>query len=199
MLTLDKRCCWLGPDYSGKVTAEDGQTIRTLVFELQQLMLTEHELNALLGEPHAWASLYNDSPEGAVPFLKCFKSLEFNKPIEDAHVSVLFGLDTVFDFAGVQLSKIKLSLCEGGLTALSCKVRTAPTLDETLGQFFEQIGCPIDCEVVLIPPNVQQDLPLNTHGLGEQPQEPARPARRFGKTKGKGRPRKANGNRPSMQ
>lgn len=184
MLTLNRRPCWLGNDYSGKVVDEDGRIIRTLVFQLDKVMLDERELNALLGEPHAYISLYNDSADGPVPFLTCFKSLEFEKSIESANVKIMYGLDSTQEFAGVTLSKIKLALCDGGMTALSCKVRTAPTLDETLAHLFEHFGNPIECEMIVLPPGAQKELPLNTHGVGETDIDPKKPKSRG---RGKGR------------
>jgi hypothetical protein len=168
------------------VVDEDGRIIRTLVFQLDEVLLDGRELNALLGEPHAWDSLYNNTDEEPVPFLKCFKSLEFEKSIDTATAVLFYGLDEVVQsFAGVTLSKIKLALRDGGMTAMSCKVRTAPTLDETLAQLFEHFGNPIECELILLPPGAQQELPLNTHGIGEQVDQ-ARPKLK-GRGRGKGR------------
>lgn len=165
MLTLTRRACWLGCDWSGKVMQEDGRIIRTLSFQLDKLLLNERELNALLGEPHAWSSLYNDSPDGPMPFLKCFKSLEFEKEIDTAAVTLYYGLEIIEQqFVGVTLSKMKLALNDGGLTAFTCKVKTAPTLDETLARLFEHFGDSIEAELTLLPPNSQRDLPLNTFG-----------------------------------
>lgn len=185
MLTLTRRACWLGNDYSGKVVEENGRIVRTLVFQLDNVLLDDRELNALLCEPMGWQSLYNTTPEGNVePFLKCFKSLEFDKSIETANVKIMYGLDSQQEFAGVTLSKIKLALRDGGVTAMSCKVRTAPTLDETLAHLFEHFGNPIECEMTMLPPNAQRELPLNTHGLGEAPVDP-RKARSRGRGKGR--------------
>lgn len=185
LLTLNRRACWLGNDYSGKVTEVDGRTIRTLVFQLDNVMLDDRELNALLCEPHAFTSLYNNGPSGPEPFLKCFKSLEFDKTVEAAHVRIMYGLDSMQEFAGVTLSKIKLALREGGMTAFSCKVRTAPTLDETLAHLFEHFGNPIECEVTLLPPNAQHELPLNGHGDGESLEHPTSTRKSRGRGKGR--------------
>ena len=187
MLTLERRPCDLGGDYSGKVEEKDGQVLRTLTFGLATVMLDERELNALLSEPHGWTSLKNDGPLGIVPFLRCFKSLEFEKTIDAANVRLMYGLDLEQEFSEVKLSKIKLTLCDGGMTALSCKVTTAPTLDETLAQLFEHFGQPIECEIRAMPPGAQQDLPLNNHGTGEQPAAPPKAAARKSRGRGKGR------------
>lgn len=184
MFTLNRRACWLGSDYSGKVIDEDGRTIRTLTFQLDNVLLDPRELNVLLSDPHAHDALYVMTPDGLMPFLTCFKSLEFDKPIETAHVTVMYGLDSQLSFAGVTLSKIKLALRDGGVTAMSCKVRTAPVLDETLAHLFEHFGQPIEAELTLVPPGAQKELPLSTHGIGETDIDPKKVKSRG---RGKGR------------
>jgi hypothetical protein len=89
-------------------------------------------------------------------------------------------------FADCKLSKIKLELRHGGMTALSCKVTTAPTLDETLPLLFEQFGKQVECELRAEPPGAQQDLPLSKFGEGEQPEagdKPKRSRRRNGEAR----------------
>lgn len=188
MLTLDRRDCKLGTDHSGKTKEpkDGGEKIRLLTFELVDVPLDERELNAFLREPHAYRSLYNDGPDGVTPFLKCFKAMELDKPIDGAYVAITFGLDaTEMAFADVKLSKIRLTLCDGGRTMLACKVTAAPTLDETLAALIEQFGNDIEVELRAEPPGAQQDLPLNQHGEGETVTEfPGR------NTKRRGRPRK---------
>lgn len=170
MLTLNRRTCQLGGHHSGKTKEKDGQVVKLLTFELEAIELDERELNAFLSEPHAWRSLYNNGPDGITPFLRCFKALELEKSIEGAHVTLIYGLgEQEIAFNDCKLSKIKLALCEGGSTLLSCKVTTAPTLDETLAELFDQFGKPIECVLRAVPPGAQQDLPLNQHGTGEQP------------------------------
>ena len=175
MLTLDRRDCKLGGDSSAKVKEKDGVEVRTLTFELQEVMLDERELNAFLHEPHAWSALYNDRNGEVAPFLRCFKALELEQAIEGACVALTYGLGAnEMIFTECKLSKIKLALRDGGKTALSCKVTTAPTLDETLAELFELFGSAIECELRAEPPGAQQDLPLNQHGEGEQSEGPRR-------------------------
>jgi hypothetical protein len=170
LITLDRRDCVIGPDSSSKVKAKKGQELRLLTFELEEVELEERELNAFLREPHAWKSLYNDRNGEITPFLKCFKTLEIEKSVEGAFVELTYGLDSNrMAFTECKLSKIKLALCDGGNTKLSCKVTTAPTLDETLAELFEQFGKPAEVEIRAEPPGAQKDLPLSTHGNGEQP------------------------------
>lgn len=171
MLTLDLRSCDITDKYSGTAVQRDGQKIRTLTFQLENIELEERELNALLGEPHAYRSLYNISGDRVIPFLRCFKAMEFDKAIEGAYVELTYGPNDTgeMSFVDCKLSKLKLTLHEGGKTAMSCKVTTAPTLDDTLAELFEQFGTTIQCEIRAEVPTAQQDLPLNTHGVGEQP------------------------------
>lgn len=170
MLTLDRRDCELGYNYAGKGKEKDGEKVRLLTFELSEILLDERELNAFIREPHAWRSLYNDGPNGVEPFLRCLKALELDAAIEGAYVALTYGLDAnEMIFAECKLTKIKLALRDGGRTALSCKVTTAPVLDETLPELIEQFGSSIECELRAEPPGAQQDLPLNKHGDGEQP------------------------------
>ena len=170
MLTLDRRTCEIADDYAGKGIERDGQKIRTITVRLDKIELEERELNALLGEPHAYRSLYNISGDRVTPFLRCFKALEFDKALEGVYVALTYGLDEhEMVFTDCKLSKLKLALLEGGKTSMSCKVTITPTLDDTLAELFEQFGTSIECEIRAEVPTAQQDLPLNTHGVGEQP------------------------------
>jgi hypothetical protein len=169
MLSLTRRECELGGDHSGKTKEKNGEVTKYLTFELHELELDSLELNAFLCEPHAFNSLYNNGPDGITPFLKCFKALELDASIEGAYLALYWGLDdTTMVFTECKLSKIQLVLCDGGLTKLSCKVTTAPVLDESLPALFEKFGEKIECELRAEPPGAQQDLPLNRHGEGEQ-------------------------------
>lgn len=178
MLTLSRRECELGGDHSGKTKEKDGVVTKLLTFELNDVELDDRELNTFLREPHAFSSLYNITADGCFPFLKCFKALELEGTIEGAYVQLMWGLDDVeMSFSDCKLSKIRLALCDGGKTKMSCKVTTAPTLDETLAELFDKFGSHVECELRAEPPGAQQDLPLNSHGTGEQSEAPKKAAR----------------------
>lgn len=181
MLTIDRRDCIIGEDASTKGKEVDGEKVRTLTFELEGVMLEKRELNAFLSEPHAWDVLYNDKVDLPEPYLKCFKALELEKKIEGAYVALTYGLDAnEMAFTDCTLSKIRLELCNGGLTSLSCKVTALPVLDASLAELFEQFGKSIECEIRAQPPGAQQELPLNKHGASEQPEAPKRSRKRNG-------------------
>lgn len=188
MLTLSRRECRVAGKHSGNTTEKDGVTLRTLTFQLDEIPLDATELNCLLGEPHAHRALYNTRRDGGIePFLRCIKAIEFDKAIEGAHVTLHLGRGSELAFTDCKLTKVKFVLGKDrGETLLSCKVTTAPTLDETLAELFEQFGEPAECELRAEPPTAQQDLPLSRHGEGEQPET--------GKRK---RGRNGNGRRPA--
>lgn len=167
MLTLRSRDCMLGTKHSGDTIERDGEELRTLTFELTEVMLDAQELNCLLGEPHAHNSLYNHGRDGVRPFLKCFKSLELLKGIVGAFVQIEW-MANEFTFTDCKLTKVKLELRDGGETALSCKVTCTPDLDASLADLIEKMGGGVSAEIRAEPPTAQQDLPLNTHGTGEQ-------------------------------
>lgn len=189
MLTLNLRDCWLGPKYSGKVETVEGRKIRPLVFEIDSFSLGDRELNALLGQPNAWDRLYHAGDGGeVVPFLRGFKTLELEAAIKNAAVRVQYGPNFEHEmfFIGAKLRKLKLVLCDGGTTALSCQVKTKPTLDDTLSGLFEYFDEKVRGELVFMPPYAQAELPLNTAGVGEQREDQLRaPAKR-----GRGRPKR---------
>lgn len=198
LLTLNLRECWLGPKYGGKVETVDGQKIRPLQFEVDSFALASRELNALLGQPNAWTRLYSTLDDGSiVPFLTGFKTLELEQPIKHAFVRVQYGRNFEHEmaFSGCKLRKLKLVLCEGGDTALSCEVKTKPTLDNTLAELFEYFDEKVRAELVFQPPNAQQDLPLSTAGVGELPEDPRRAAAQTAAAKaGKRKPRAKRSN-----
>jgi len=191
MLTLSRRDCKLGSKQSSDTKEAEGaaEPLRMLTFEIEEMMLDKNELNALLSEPHAHGVLYDTGARPVEPYLKCFKALEFEAVTKGAYVELAFGLDTEIKFTECTLSKIKLSLRVGGLTALSCKVTTASVLDDTLPLLFEQFGKAIECELRAEPPGAQQDLPLNKFEGDDAPKPPkSKPVRRSTKRNGNGRP-----------
>lgn len=183
MLTLSRRECRVAGKHSGNTVEKDGVTLRTLTFELTEIELDATELNCLLGEPHAHRALYNARRDGGIePFLKCIKAIEFDKSIEGTHVTLHLGKGGEIAFTDCKLTRVKFVLgADRGITHLSAKVTTAPTLDETLAELFEQFGEPAECELRAEPPTAQQDLPLaNRFGEGEQPETGKRKSVRRG-------------------
>lgn len=187
MFSLSTRDARLGAKYSGKpLDAKQIDGPRTLTFEIEEIELDSQELNVLLAEPHAHASLYNHTRDGIRPFLKCFKALELDGAIEGAYVAVSWlSAENDFKFTTAKLTGVKLTLgLEDGKTFMRTKVTVEPALDESLAELIAQMGKAITIELRGEPPGAQQDLALNTHGTGEQGEKPA-------KRRGRG-----NGSRP---
>ena len=166
MLTLTQRSCVLGLKSSTDGKEIDGQEVKLLTLELEDVKLDKRELNALLGEPHAWNVLYNTGVKPPEPYLKALKTLELREPIEGAAVTLSFGVSSSprlssVAFAKVRLSKLKLELQSGGETVLSLKLTAAPALDATFGELLEHLGRLVEVEMRFEPSGQQQDLPLN--------------------------------------
>lgn len=178
MLALNTRPCDIADDYSGKAVDRDGVKIRTLTFTLENIELEEREVNALLGDPGAYRSLFKSVDGVLTPFLRCCKAIEFEKAIDHACVVLTYGGGSEMSFSDCKIAKLKLALFEGGQVFMSCKITTAPTLDDTLAELFQQFGTRIACEIRAEVPTAQQDLPLNTHGVGEAPMGRKKPIRR---------------------
>lgn len=172
MLNLDARDARLNGDFSGKTKEKDGEKVRTLTFTLERVGLDERELCAFFREPHAWNSLYNRKGEQVEPFLRFIKAIEIADTIEGASVTVIVGLDrTEIRFTDCKLSSIKVTLCDGGKTLLSCKVTTAPFLEQ-IPELFEHFDGDVEAELCFEQPGAQQELPaMNTFGEGEQPEQ----------------------------
>ena len=169
MLTLSNRTCQLGVKSTTDGKEIDGAEVKLLTLEVENIQLDKRELNVLLGEPHAWNVLYNTGVKPAEPYLKALKTLELREAIEDASVTLNFGLDRSVAFSKVKLSKIKLELKTGGDTSMRLKLTATPALDETFAQMLEHLGSGIEVEMRFEPGGQQQDLPLNSFGIGEQP------------------------------
>jgi len=169
MLTLNRRLCDLGGNQSSKTRDKDGETIRTLTYEIENYPLDEQELNAFLRDPHAWRWMYSDVNGEIKPVQTCFKSHEMRKPIESAYMGLWYGMSGYIAFTECKLTKIKLACQDGGETLLSCKVTTPPILNETLAELFERFGAKVEVEIRGEPPGAQQDLPLNTFGAKGAP------------------------------
>lgn len=167
MLTLNQRDCRLGEKYAGKKIAD--KEARSLKLDLEEIMLDDVELNCLLGEPHAHQVLYNMGRKPIEPYLKAVKALELSEAITGAHVEIYYQYGTAkVEMPKAKLSKIRLELRAGGQTAMSCTVEAVPALDHHIVDLIDRIGTGVEVMIAAVPPGLQQDLPLNSHGEGEQ-------------------------------
>lgn len=168
MLNLNPRKCFLGIRSSTKSKHHDGTEVKILDIDLEQIELTKQEVNALLGEPRAWESLFNTVNGKSEPFIKAVKALQLVESIDQAFVSLTYGVKAqVVELRDVKLSMVKLNLMEGGKVLMSCKVRGPAVLDASFGEFMDKLGDSIECEMRFEQPGQQEKLPLNTVGANE--------------------------------
>lgn len=153
MLSLNLRPARLNQDHTGKSHEKDGEITKLLTYGLDDIPLDAQELGVITREPHAARAMYNDDKGVLRPIFTCFKPREFDEDIEGAYVMVRLHGGT----------EIKHT---------SCKVTTAPALDQSLAEFYSQFGEIVDVELRGEMPGAQKDLPLNTHGTGEQTETP---------------------------
>lgn len=180
MLSLTQRPCMLGDKYGGKKRKDED--IRTLKLELKEIEIDRAELNALLGEAHAFEAIYDTSANPVRPYLACIKAIELKSAWEGAVVTLWYEMgQTRVDFKNAKLSKIKIEPRLGAETVMSCTLEGEPTLDKKVVELIDRIGTGIECELRADRPEAQADLPLNTHGAGEQPDTPARSGKSGGR------------------
>lgn len=172
MLRISQRTCRLGEKYAGKKDEEaDAITLRV---ELANVVLDREELNALLGEPHAYEALYNTSATPVTPYLKCLKALELRNSWEGAYVALWYEMGKrKIEFKRAKISKIKIEPRHGGDTFLSLTVEGEPALDGKFVDIIARVGGAAECEIRADRPEDQRDLPLNSHD-GARPVAPGR-------------------------
>lgn len=185
MMRLNLRPAKLNQDHRGKSHEKDGVETKLLIFGLLDVPIDAQEIAVLTGEPHAYAALYNTRKDGvAEPFFKCFGPLRLKDKLKGAFVKVRLMGGEEFEFADCTISPPEFELTEGGTTLMSCTVECVPALDKRYPEFIAALGQSCDVELRSDLPTDQQDLPLSTHGTGEQPEAGAgKPPR----GKGKGR------------
>jgi hypothetical protein len=179
MLNISTRTARLNQDYKGKSNEREGEVTKLLTFGLDEIELDERELCALNGDPQLHRGIYDTSKPEARCILKGFKPLQLEEDIEGAAVTVRLRGGAEYRFTGCTISKIRVNHANPGQPLLSCKVKTAPALDASVAEFIANMGELVDVELHGSQKTDQQDLPLNSHGTGEQT-DGAKPKKRNG-------------------
>lgn len=196
MLTLDKRPCRIGSSLNARNEKHGDEDVPALDIPLEGLMLTKEELNALLEDPYAHDALFNHRSKGKVdePVFRKFKPLVYREKFEEAQVLLTVGLgaDIEIEFKGVKLARVTLDPQVGGLTECSVQIQCTPSA-ETVAQLWPYMNREVDCELSFgkkaVKAEKQKELPLNTFGDGEAPEQGDKPKRR----------RKGADEQPSLQ
>ena len=178
MLTISRRTARLNQDYSGKSHEKKGEVTKLLSFGLDEIELDERELGAITGEPHAHRALVNTTKDGPRPVFTCFKPFQLEEDIENVAVTVWLRGDQSFKFTACHLSSNRISVQPSGVPTLSVKILATPALNASLAEFVANMGELVDVEIQGAQKSDQAEMPLNTHGNGEQPEGKPRGRRR---------------------
>lgn len=185
MLKLDSRSCKIGPSINSRTEKHGDEDIPAMDIPLSAIPLSKDELNALLGEPLAWNSFYNERKDGfAEPLLKGIKPIGLEAKYEGAEVTLRLGLNLLeVELLDVKLTKLKLEPTAGGATSLSLTVQCL--LEDHAKALYSWMNHDASVEIMTGDPveaekSEQPELPLNTFE-GDAPPAAA---------KKRGRPRK---------
>jgi hypothetical protein len=173
MFSIQDRGARIGNQIGSRGEQHGDESVTAVDIPLDDIMLDERELNALLREPHAYRCLYNVERGGSVvePMFPHVKPIALKDKIEEARVVIDFGLDDSITIVPAKIAKIKLEPRTGGLTAMSCTVQSTPELGEQLARLLGKINHDVVVSIDGGQFGAQKELPLNAHGEGEQPSQ----------------------------
>lgn len=193
MLELAKRLCKIGTSINvrSEMHGEDGVT--ALDIPLSEIMLSAEEFNVLMCHKGAHNLLFDHTPNSFEPTLRMIGDLSLKGKIE----SVTVFLHTKHGrkkLVNCKLSKIKLDLRVGGLTAMACQVQCTPDFDEETNRIFESLNGEIEVELAAENYDAQTQLalgsvPVATSQAAAVPKKASTPKASKGKRKSK--PKKA--------
>lgn len=154
---------------------------------ISAVTLKPEQFNALSEDAYADRWLFSDKADIREPNLSKFEPLVLRDTFEEALVAMKVGGDA-FSFADARIKDVQFEGKRGGDILCSFNVRVRPENDKQILQLIayqnREISIDIqDAKVCMKGGRRQQELPLNTHGEGEQPEQGA---------KKRGRPRKSD-------
>jgi hypothetical protein len=195
MFSINDRGATIGANINSRGEHHGDELVTAIDIPLEEIMLDERELCALLGEPLAWRALFNAERGGGhvLPLFPKIKPIGLKEKIEEASVTINFGLDDWIRVVPAKIAKIQLEPREGGLTAMSCSVQCTPELTEPLAHLLGKLKHDVSVTIDGGQFGAQEELPLNTAGEGEA-NEPHDPPDEVTQRR-RGRPRK-NGSMP---
>jgi len=109
MLELSKKPCKI-LNINPRVEMHGDEKVPALDVKIGGVMLEQHELNALLGEPHAWAQLFNErSGKMTEPAFRCFGPIPVEREFEDCTVTMYLGLKLeMIELGTTKIKKLKI-------------------------------------------------------------------------------------------
>lgn len=145
MLTFDKRPCKIGPSINTRTEKHGDESVPAMDIPLTAILLDKHELNELLGDPHAWDCLFVERKgKPAEPmFAKSLKPFAVVGKFQECRASLWLGLKPeLLELADVKLAKLKLEPSTGGMTALSVTVQSP--CEESAARLLQFLDSQID-------------------------------------------------------
>jgi len=186
MLNLSPRACQLGSSVNTRTERHGDEDVPACDIPLAGIMLDETELNALCREPYLSRALFNDKSGHKEPMLSMFEALPFRDKLEGATVTLVLsttGAGTELVLGNAKLKGLTLEPLSGGATSLSLKVQVSgDTVPKVVGELVAHLNGHITVEIadataVEQKASGQRDLPINTFGNGEAPEQGAKPKR----------------------
>lgn len=170
MLNLDKRAAQIGNAIPCRSEMHGEDSVTALDIPLSGVMIGEHELNALMQDPYAYAVLFNarNGDKLPEPSLKNIKPLSLTEKVEGANVTIIHGVTSeTIKLTNVKIAKIKLEPKVGGLTELCFSVQCTPDLNDQVAKLLGRLNSTVEISIDGGQFGAQQELPLNTVGAGE--------------------------------
>jgi hypothetical protein len=160
---ITARSAKIGNQIQSRSEQHGEESVTAIDIPLTDIMLDERELNALLCEPYAHAALFDHRRVASIiaPMFPRLKALAMTERLEDATVVITHGLDReTLRLTPVRVTKIKLTPCVGGLTAMSCTVQSTPDLDVNVAHLLERLNSEVEIEIECGQFGAQAELPL---------------------------------------
>jgi hypothetical protein len=182
MTSISERTGQLGTTVGVKTEeGKDGEKIPVCEIQIGGLMLEANDVNALLEDPYAHQALFTSKGGHLEPALPQVENLVLREKRTNVDVTITIettGPAKPQTLRGCMLKNLQIAPMSGGLTALGFKVQTkGKHVPELVGLLTAHLDGHISCEVR---PGAedkpgkrkpkQRDLPINTFGDGEQPE-----------------------------
>lgn len=137
---LNARPCKIGTSINNRTEKHGDKDVPAFDMPLVSIMLSQPELNALMGEPLTSIAWFNDRKDGlAEPLFKNIKHFALTDEYVECDVSLTLGLaETEFHITGCTISKLRLSPCVGGLTEL--RITVSAEIDDSNSALSQWMG-----------------------------------------------------------
>lgn len=180
---LNRRPAMIGASINSRTQRHGDEPVPAFDIPLRAIMLTQEELNALMGDKLAWVAFFNERKDGLPePLFRKIKHYAIDDKYENCSCAIAAGLkEQLFELdENVKISKMRLIPAVGGLTELRLTLQAQ--IDSTNVGLFEWLSK--DCYVELTFGDLEKadvKQPELNLDAGAREEEPKR---------GRGRPRK---------